>query len=288
MPPLPTVLRDRLLTARNPDGGWPYYRGKTSRLEPTAWALLALQAAGEAVTAEALTSWPRREGWLVDRSSDAVNVAFNAMAGIALRQVDRSGSLVEALESLLLETRGRQLPQFPIIEQNNALQAWPWLDRTFSWAEPTALAMVFLKRTPAARRDARRAQRLNEAERLLLDRVCRQGGWNYGNANIFGASLEPYVPTSALCLLAMADKAHLEPVERSRAFLVEHRVAERSGMALSLTRVALGVFDQPAGDVDDALVEAAAHTSFLDNLHLSAMALYALAGSRDGYEAFRV
>ena len=35
-------LRQQLLDGRNADGGWGYYRGRVSRLEPTCWALLAL------------------------------------------------------------------------------------------------------------------------------------------------------------------------------------------------------------------------------------------------------
>src|SRR5262245_59995163 len=36
-------LRDQLQKARNRDGGWGYYPGKSSRIEPTCWGLLALQ-----------------------------------------------------------------------------------------------------------------------------------------------------------------------------------------------------------------------------------------------------
>ncbi len=35
-------MRRALLSAANADGGWGYYPGKASRLEPTCWALLAL------------------------------------------------------------------------------------------------------------------------------------------------------------------------------------------------------------------------------------------------------
>ena len=77
-----TALLERLRALRNADGGWPYYKGKTSRLEPTCWALLALQAAGEKVSLDVLQQWPRRDGWFVDKSSDAVNVAFNGLAAL--------------------------------------------------------------------------------------------------------------------------------------------------------------------------------------------------------------
>ena len=287
-------LKSRLLASRNPDGGWPYYAGKTSRLEPTAWALLALQAAGETMSADVLTSWPRREGWFVDRSSDAVNVAFNALAGIALAAAGASPDALRPVRDSLVRLKGQTLPPSKAVRQDNSLQAWPWLDGTFSWSEPTAWSMIFLKRVLAGERDEAANARLAEAERLLTDRVCRHGGWNFGNTNVLGADLDAYVPTTALGLLAMSDRRDLEPVQRSLKYLSAHRLSERSAMALGLTRIALGVFDHPAEDVDKALADAAAHTAFLGNQHLTAIALYALAGARGArtevraYEEFRV
>ena len=38
-------LSDALLRSRNEDGGWGYYPGKASRIEPTAWAALCLGVA---------------------------------------------------------------------------------------------------------------------------------------------------------------------------------------------------------------------------------------------------
>ena len=286
MPPLPTVLRDRLLSARNPDGGWPYYRGKTSRLEPTAWALLALQAAGEKVTAEALTAWPRKDGLFVDRSSDLVNLAFNGTAGVVLSALGGDSGSGRALGDALIASKGQKIGESTINRQDNALQGWSWTTGTFSWVEPTAWGLLALKRLRC--RDETALQRIKDAERLMADRICEGGGWNHGNSNMLGVELSPYVTTSALGLLALGDRRSEAHVVATLGYLRDHRLDERSGMALSLTRVALGVFDQPAGDVDDALAATAAHTGFLDNLHLTAMALYALSAARGGYEAFRV
>ena len=38
---------DALRAGRNADGGWGYQAGHPSRLEPTAWAALALRIAGD-------------------------------------------------------------------------------------------------------------------------------------------------------------------------------------------------------------------------------------------------
>ena len=279
------TLQQSLLSSRNHDGGWPYYAGKTSRLEPTVWALLALHAAGERVSVDPLLGWPRRDGWFVDRSSDAVNVCFNALASIGLAALAPDAPSRAALAAALVAARGVKLPQSSTNVQDNALQGWAWIDGTFSWVEPTAMALIALKR----HRELSGAQaRIAEGERLLLDRVCRVGGWNYGNANVLGRQLEPYTPPTALALMALRDHRDSEAVRRSQQHLSAHTLDERSGLALALTRVALGVLDSPASTLAHALAEQWTRSAFLGNLHVTAVALYAEAAEPGGYEAFRV
>ena len=38
---------------------------------------------------------------------------------------------------------------------------------------------------------------------MLLDRRCRDGGWNYGNRRVLGADLPSYPETTALALMAL-------------------------------------------------------------------------------------
>ena len=156
--------------------------------------------------------------------------------------------------------------------QDNSLQGWPWIDGTFSWVEPTALAVIALKRhraLPGAQ------ARIAEGQRLLLDRACRVGGWNYGNANALGRQLEPHTPPTALALMALRDHRDSDAVRRSHQYLSAHALDERSGLALALTRVALGVLDSPVPDVANALAEQWTRSAFLGNLHVTAVALYA-------------
>src|SRR5438105_856772 len=47
-----TDMRRALLSAVNADGGWGYYPGHASRLEPTCWALLALRTPVDAPAAQ--------------------------------------------------------------------------------------------------------------------------------------------------------------------------------------------------------------------------------------------
>src|SRR6478736_1185162 len=115
-----TTVQRRLLDGRNADGGWGYYAGKASRLEPTCWALLALRSADPSV----LSRWPSAEGRLLERSGGEVNYAFHALALLAMKDST-------------------------INRQDNKLQGWSWIDGTFSWVEPTAWGLLALRKLAA-------------------------------------------------------------------------------------------------------------------------------------------
>ena len=83
------------------------------------------------------------------------------------------------------------------------------------------------------------AARVDEAERMLADRACAGGGWNYGNAHVFDKDLRPHGPTTALALLALQDRRDLPCVQAGSAFLTAHADRERSGLALALTLICL-------------------------------------------------
>jgi hypothetical protein len=283
-----TVLLERLRAMRNPDGGWPYYAGKTSRLEPTCWALLALQAAGEKASLDVLQAWPRREGWFVDRSSDEVNVAFNGLAALTLAAVRAPSDLSTPLVSALTASKGATIDASRINRQDNSLQGWSWTAGTFTWVEPTAWAMLGLKTVVRPPRSVEVTGRLHEAERVLGDRVCSEGGWNHGNSNMLGTELPPYQSTSALGLLALSDRRDTEPVTRTLRYLEQNRTSERSAISLGLTRVALGIFGRSGDDVAAALAAESARTGFLGNAHATAVAIYAMAAASGGFAAFRV
>ena len=74
---------------------------------------------------------------------------------------------------------------------------------------------------------------------MLADRCCLSGGWNYGNSNVLGKELSPYVPTTAVALLALQDRPALPEVVRSLEWLAGNWHRERSALALSLTLLAM-------------------------------------------------
>lgn len=255
-------LRDRVMTsavelllhARNADGGWAYGQGRKSRLEPTCWALWALEESHpDAADPAVLLRWPRKDGFPIDVPGAPANYAIGALAGLTLLTDASTAAHAQPIIARLVEARGIRTTPTPLIEQDHDLQAWSWVDGTASWVEPTAWALLLLKR---ARRMAPPAalERIQTGERMLVDRACKHGGWNYGNKRVFHQDLWAYVPTTALALLALQDRRH-EPVVASA--LEQLRVdvqSERSVLALALSLIAFRVYGLAHGDLEAALL----------------------------------
>ncbi len=275
-----TDLKQVLLRVRNTDGGWGYYAGKASRLEPTCWALLAL---GSAVDDAALRNWPLKDGLLIDPNSPTPNFGFHGLALLTLlaRRVEHVASnrrLIAAIES----SKGVKLPDREALRQRNDLQAWSWTEGTFSWIEPTAWCLIALKKARSLSL-AVDATRVADGDSVLFDRCCARGGWNYGNSNVLGKELAPYVSTTALGLLALQDHRSHTAVERSLQLLQNDWNSEQSGLALGLSAVAMRRFGLKGEGVLAALNESAATILDLGNLHVIGVALHALAGEQDAF-----
>lgn len=287
-------LADLVHRSGNTDGGCGYHPGKASRIEPTCWAALSLsrceystrELAGEA--SRWLASQQRTDGFLDDATGAAPNLAFNGLAALVLGSAEGSPiGQATRLIAALTRTKGAAAENGPS-RQDNTLQGWSWVEGTFSWVEPTSWCLLALKKSQTSMATRESFARIDEAERLLLDRVCQTGGWNYGNSNVFGKELNPYVPTTALALLALQDRRDHASVQKSLAYLTQHRLAEPSGMALSLTSICLRVYGVPAADVDERLAAVAETHAFFNNIHVAAMALYSLSGRDHDVKDFRL
>ncbi len=123
---------------------------------------------------------------------------------------------------------------------------------------------------------------------MLLDQCCDVGGWNYGNSEMLGKKLHPYVPTTALGLLALQDRREKPELDRSLRWLVEHQASEPSASAFSLAVIAARVFGLRWELLDAKLQEQVARTEGLGNLATIALALYALTSSRNAASALKL
>lgn len=288
-------LRQTLVSSANATGGWGYYRGRVSRIEPTVWAMLALTASkgGAPYVLDPHIAFLTRSrdagGHAIDDGALPVNFGFNGQAALMLRGIGEpaAATLATAMLDRLIAAKGVAVPQSPQFRQDNSLQGWAWMDGTFSWVEPTAWCTLALKASDRRAAPAA-AARIGEAERMLLDRACVGGGWNFGNSAVLGQDLRPYIATTALALLALQDRRTELTVARGWEYLREHRLSESSGLALALTALCCRIYDAPARDVEARLREVAGRTAFLGNLHVVAVALYALTADSHGAKALRV
>jgi hypothetical protein len=287
-------LVDVLLRSRNIDGGWGYYARKASRIEPTCWIALYLSRAERSkkelanTGARWLVSRLRRNGFLDDATGESPNLGFNGLGALALRSAGTWSPELQRLLAALSRTKGLAAAKNGASRQDNTLQGWSWIEGTFSWIEPTSWCLLALKKNATLVSSSDSSARIEEAERLLLDRVCLTGGWNYGNSNMLGQELNAHVPTTALALLALQDRREHPFVRKSLEYLVRERLSESAGMALALTSICLRVYGVPAPDVDERLSALGERHAFLNNLHITAMALYSLTGNDHDVEDFRL
>ena len=291
-------LTEIMESSVNADGGWPYTAGGSSRLEPTSWALLSLlhpargDAAPPRVSAalDCMAGWRRTDGLLADVPGAPPNLAFNGLAAVAVNQAltarhqlaSRHGGLLEAILAGIVGIKSVQFGPSEHQRQDSTLVAWPWIGETFSWTEPTSWCVLALKKARGTRKALAGIERVREAELMLVDRCCLSGGWNYGNANMLGKELSPYVPTTALALLALRDKPELPAVVRSLDWLRRNQMRERSLMALAITLVATRVFGGETSPLEEAVGNLLAGAGAPANLATAALAAYALQGNMDG------
>src|SRR5204863_640025 len=125
-----------------------------------------------------------------------------------------------------------------MVELDPSFKAWPWRPGNSSWIEPTAHALVALKKASSAMAGSRVRERISSGEKMILERRCSAGGWNYGNRKVLGTELPSYPETTALALLGLAGNRALDvsaPVAVAQRWLGN----TRSPLAKAWLRVSL-------------------------------------------------
>ena len=247
-------LQQRLLEAQNPDGGWAYQQG-TSWTEPSALALLALAAHRSAGAAyKGGRSWLLKTqkpdgGWApapqIETSTCMTSVAVLALSypefeppalagGVRWILAQENGE-TPALERIALRLLGASPPKAP--------GGSPWFPGTAAWVAPTAMSVLALTRAaraapPNSPQSEQLESAVRRAQKYLLSRTCRDGGWNHGGSSFRSEDAESYPEMTGIALLALQDVPHAElarPLARAEAFLSRPQPAE----ALSWLQLAL-------------------------------------------------
>jgi hypothetical protein len=258
---------------QNKDGGWGFNARGESRIEPTAWALLALQEFSSAVDVNGSLergfrfligaqledgSWAamagQREGCWVTSLACWALLAYkqypkNLMNGLLWLNKDRprdSAFWWRLARRLTIRKR--------INSQNISFSGWCWTPHTASWVEPTCYALI-VQRAPMAAPMTNSRTRRELAEAMLYDRMCPQGGWNCGNPMVYGVAGQPQVGPTVWALIALREYPEHPKNRKSLDWLESNQETVRSPESLALTYIGLSVY----GRCNTALRDRVAH-----------------------------
>lgn len=244
---------ESLAQRTHPEGGFAAFPGGAFRPDCTAWTALAFKASGEGrqwigpalnvlaryqmddgrvplsrhfpeaywPTALALIAWQGQPEF-----EQASNNATEYLLGLKSVTVPYDGNT----------TRGH----------DSTLMGWPWVEGTYAWAVPTALAIIALKM-----RGLEKHERFKVGIRLLLDRQLPDGGWNYGDTFTFDTQLLPFPATTGIVLEALSGVCSRDRVAKSIRYLQGRLEEVRSPQSLAWGLIGLGAWSElPAGHPD--------------------------------------
>ena len=248
-----TSRLDFLRSAQNSDGGWGFFPRKQSWLEPTAYALMALHSDSPSQPAfergwKLVRSWQMPDGsWQPCAAvrephwSTALAVTLHCLRGVTDDSFRRGIAWLTATSGIEngLQFRVAHWINPSAVELDPSFKAWPWLPGCASWIEPTAHSLVALKKAAALLPGNTLVRdRIAMGEKMILERRCADGGWNYGNRKVLGEALPSYPETTALALLGLSGNPALDlqaPLELAR----RHSRDTRSPLAHAWLDVAL-------------------------------------------------
>ena len=106
-------------------------------------------------------------------------------------------------------------------------------------------------------------------------RVCRGGGWNFGNKNVLGEDLPPYPDTTAITLVALQDRRRQPGVVQSLLAFDRIHDGHDSGLVTSLVAICNSLFGRDGSAARAQLAEGYRSTGFLGDNKVRGLALLA-------------
>jgi len=294
---------DLLLGAQNGDGGWGSVKGKRSNTESSSFALMALKSLERKPFDRQTTAGLK---WLLQHQRDDGSWSLNdvskqsswttpiAVLALLSFQDQREHALRAA--KWILTQEGRKpgwvaslLVRLSLVkkmtELDPYLSGWSWTAGAFSWVEPTSYSLMALKRLKGSLDGTNCEERIRQGEMLIYDRMCENGGWNYGNSRVLGEALWPYPDVTAVALIALQDRTTSEANQKSLRALDAMMREAASGTALGWGILCLTLYKQDVREWKKILVKNFEKTRFLAETKALALALLAFG---NGASLFRV
>ena len=235
---------DRYLKeSMNPSGWWPYRKGNGPSMEATAWSSFALMEENEIqiiVLKYLLEEQNEDGGW-----STAPDTGFSDWVTgpvlMTLRSMEKSShefgssqkNLRKAIDKGLFHLSDSRPVFYPVVGRLLLLltqgpkgvhfeRGWPWDPECFHWVEPTSYHLLALK-VPGLPGPEVFQKIVGHANKYILTKVCKGGGWNYGNRKTLGAWVKPFRVTTAEALLALQDESTSKK-SNQRIYFTSHHI----------------------------------------------------------------
>jgi len=204
-----------------PDGGFSLTPGGAYRPDATCWAILALLADPESsdllARARDRLAMDQLSDGRVGISADHPEVIWpTSLAIFAWQQSEAHRLNQQRAADFLLGSSSLHKPRekdSPSAD-DSSIRGWTWIDGTYPWVEPTALAMMALEVAGYGDHD-----RVREGARLILNRQLPQGGWNYGNTVVYDQTLRPMPVSTGIALNALKGHCQMETIRQSLAYM---------------------------------------------------------------------
>lgn len=276
-----------------PDGSWPYYlTSAQGSPEATCYSVLALangrNPAADLTLQKALNwllSLVNSDGAVVLPEDDEPHWS-TAVLSLTLTHLHQQETIRDQNIAWLLATQGTPSQPDPwnAIRMDGSLIGWSWIGNTLSWVEPTSYGLLALKKAGIMNHP-----RISEAEAMLFDRACVNGGWNVGNPVVWGRAIDAFMPPTAFALLALQDKAPHETLTAGLAFLQEESQRAYSTLSLALTILCFQAYALPTEPYVDLLLSRQLEDgSWRQMTQLTALSILALQSVTGGGNVFKI
>jgi hypothetical protein len=240
------TLRGRALSG----GGFSHRPAGEYRADATAWAAMALAAAG---TEEGLLGKARDRMEGEQQEDGRVSVspehpeAFwpTPLAVLAWEGSPAHRDAQSRAVAFLVKTTGRHFvkdPEAPV-KHDTSVKGWSWIAGSHSMVEPTGICLIALRTAKQGENG-----RTGEAIRMLMDRQLSAGGWNYGNTTVYGQDLYPQPENTGIALDALAGRVARNDVARSLRYLEERLTHVRAPLSLGWGLLGLGAWGARPGN----------------------------------------
>ena len=257
------ALVDAIAAQVLPTGGWSYAGSSRLAAEPTCLAILALQAAAarpDLVLAARCALHTQQDSSGAVRGRDDLpeprwTTALAVLAWLPSTGADEFAEPRRRAVDWLLRASGSAVKvNAPIRRHDTELVGWSWIDGTHSWLEPTAYAVLALRRCGLVDHP-----RTRQGVRLILDRGIPSGGWNYGNSEVLENELRPFAETTGIALFALAGEPRAEPIDAAVRVLHARLPDTRAPLALGWGLLGLSAWSAAPSASADWLAATAAN-----------------------------